>query len=119
MGYLILLLTAEVSAEFSVVHNEAYQRLLEFSPSEIQSRLLKVLRAYAETTKLLRNQEALHLKPGIQIVWSPQLPGAGAREHRLLQTVAGSSTAGAEVPWVRCPRAFTPRYGKPCITVAV
>ncbi len=79
VGYLILLLTAEVSAEFSVVHNEAYQRLLEFSPSEIQSRLIKVLRAYAETTKLLRNQEALYLKPGIQIVWSPQLPGVDAR----------------------------------------
>jgi phosphorylase kinase alpha/beta subunit len=78
LGYLILLLTAEVSAEFSIVHNEAYQRLLEFSPSEIQSRLIKLLRAYAETTKLLRNQEALHLNPGVQIVWHPQLTSAGA-----------------------------------------
>jgi phosphorylase kinase alpha/beta subunit len=85
VGYLILLLTAEVSAEFSLIQDEAYEKLLGFSPSDIQSRLTKVLKDYAEAAKLLKKQEALHLKPGVDVEWHPDVPKA--------QATAGSSSA--------------------------
>ena len=37
VGYLILLLTAEVAAEFRLAQDEAYEKLMGFSPSEITS----------------------------------------------------------------------------------
>jgi phosphorylase kinase alpha/beta subunit len=88
IGYLILLLTAEVSAEFSLHQNEAYEKLLGFSPSEVQSRLSKVLRDYAEATKLVEKQETLHLQPGVQFEWQPQLPST---ETTLLSTLTPPS----------------------------
>jgi phosphorylase kinase alpha/beta subunit len=76
VGYLILLLTAEVAAEFRLTQDEAFEKLLGFSPSEIQSRLTTVLRAYAEAAELLRKQEALNLKEGSEIAWHPDIPRA-------------------------------------------
>jgi len=78
VGYLILLLTAEVAAEFRLTQDEAYEKLLGFSPSEIQSRLTTVLRAYAEAAELLKKQEALNLKAGIEVAWHPDVPRAQA-----------------------------------------
>ena len=69
VGYLILLLTAEVSAEFSLRQDEAYEKLLGFSPSEVQSRLIAVLRDYAQVAKRLESQEALYLRPGAEVAW--------------------------------------------------
>src|SRR4029450_11743083 len=69
VGYLILLLTAEVSAEFSLQQDEAYEKLLGFSPSEVQSRLIAVLRDYAQAAKRLERQEGLYLSPGAEVAW--------------------------------------------------
>jgi phosphorylase kinase alpha/beta subunit len=76
VGYLTLLLTAEVAAEFGLTQDEAYEKLLGFSPSEIQSRLTTVLRAYAQTAELLKKQEALNLKAGVAAAWQPEVPRA-------------------------------------------
>ena len=67
--YLILLLTAEVSTEFSLRQDEAYEKLLSFSPSEVQSRLIAVLRDYAQVARRLESQEALYLRPGVEVAW--------------------------------------------------
>ncbi|HEY5704690.1 MAG TPA: glycoside hydrolase family 15 protein [Terrimicrobiaceae bacterium] len=78
VGYLILLLTAEVAAEFRLTQDEAYEKLLAFSPSEIQSRLAAVLRDYAEAAELLKKQEALNLKSGINVEWQTGVPKPSA-----------------------------------------
>lgn len=78
VGHLILLLTAEVAAESQLTQDEAYERLVRLSPSEIQARLAKVLRDYAEAAELLRNQEALDLKPGVEVQWHPKGPAGEA-----------------------------------------
>jgi phosphorylase kinase alpha/beta subunit len=77
-GHLILLLTAEVAAESDLTQDEAYERLLRLSPSEIQSRLAKVLEDYAEAAELLKNQETLSLKPGAEVQWHPKGPAGQA-----------------------------------------
>ncbi|MGA7215125.1 MAG: hypothetical protein WBX20_13045 [Terrimicrobiaceae bacterium] len=69
VGYLILLLTTEVSAEFSLRQDEAYEKLAGFSPSEVQSRLIAVLRDYAQVARRLESQEALCLRPGVEVEW--------------------------------------------------
>ena len=74
VGYLILLLTADVAAEFGLTQDEASEKLLGFSPSEIQSRLTTILRAYAAAAELLKKQEALNLKAGIEVEWHPGVP---------------------------------------------
>ena len=66
---MILLLTAEVSAEFSLRQDEAYEKLVGFSPSEVQSRLIAVLRDYAQVARRLESQEALYLRPGAEVAW--------------------------------------------------
>ena len=40
-----------------------------FSPSEVQSRLIAVLRDYAQVAKRLESQEALYLRPGAEVAW--------------------------------------------------
>jgi phosphorylase kinase alpha/beta subunit len=79
VGYLILLLTAEVAEEFSLIQDEAYEKLLGFSPSEVQSRLTTVLRDYAQVAQLLERQEALHLDPGIEVAWATTAAGDSLR----------------------------------------
>ena len=103
VGYLILLLTAEVGAEFSLIQDEAYERLLGLSPSEVQSRLTTVLRDYAQAAELLERQEALHLKSGIEVEWRPTAAGAqqssptppdGWLDHRRRGGALGQVPAG-------------------------
>jgi phosphorylase kinase alpha/beta subunit len=76
VGHLILLLTAEVAAQSQLTQDEAYERLLRFSPSDIQVRLTKVLTDYAEAAELLKTQEALSIKPGCEVKWHPEAPAA-------------------------------------------
>jgi phosphorylase kinase alpha/beta subunit len=78
VGHLILLLTAEVAAQSDLTQDEAYERLLRLSPSEIQSRLAKVLGDYAEAAELLRNQETLNLGSGAEVQWHPNAPAGQA-----------------------------------------
>ncbi|HET9523762.1 MAG TPA: glycoside hydrolase family 15 protein [Terrimicrobiaceae bacterium] len=103
VGYLILLLTAEVAAEFSLIQDEAYEKLLGFSPSEVQSRLTTVLKDYAQAAELLERQEALHLKPGVEVEWRPTAPEAqqssptpldGWLDHRRRGGALGQVPAG-------------------------
>lgn len=62
IGYIILLLTSELAQELGVTQDEAYEQLMEESPSEIQQRLLRVLAGYESSDRLLKTQESLHLK---------------------------------------------------------
>jgi phosphorylase kinase alpha/beta subunit len=62
VGYLILLITSELAQELQVTQDEAYERLMEIAPFEVKSRLYKVLTAYPGMSKLLLQQEALHVK---------------------------------------------------------
>ncbi|MBD2504020.1 glycoside hydrolase family 15 protein [Anabaena azotica] len=62
VGYLILLITSELAQELHVTQDEAYERLMELAPFEVKSRLNQVLTAYPGMSKLLRQQESLHVK---------------------------------------------------------
>lgn len=62
VGYLILLITSELAQELGVTQDEAYEHLMELSPFEVKMRLHQVLRGYTGISKLLRQQESLHIK---------------------------------------------------------
>ncbi|MEA5512625.1 glycoside hydrolase family 15 protein, partial [Nodularia sp. UHCC 0506] len=62
VGYLILLITSELAQELGVTQDEAYERLMELSPFEVKMRLHQVLTGYTGISKLLRQQESLHVK---------------------------------------------------------
>jgi phosphorylase kinase alpha/beta subunit len=62
VGYLILLITSELAQELRVTQDEAYEQLMELSPFEIKMRLRQVLTGYTGMSKLLRQQESLHVK---------------------------------------------------------
>lgn len=62
VGYLILLLTSELAQELKVTQDEAYETLMQLSPFEVKTRLRQVLAEYAGMSKLLRQQESLHVK---------------------------------------------------------
>lgn len=62
VGYLILLITSELASELQVTQDEAYERLMQLSPHEIQTRLQQVLEGYAGLNQALFRQESLHVK---------------------------------------------------------
>jgi phosphorylase kinase alpha/beta subunit len=62
VGYLILLITSELSRELQLPQDEAYERLMQCSPHEIQTRLHQVLIGYAGLNQALFVQESLHVK---------------------------------------------------------
>jgi phosphorylase kinase alpha/beta subunit len=62
VGYLILLITSELAQELQVSQDEAYERLMQLSPHEIQTRLYQVLVGYAGLDKALFRQESLHVR---------------------------------------------------------
>ncbi len=62
VGYLILLITSELAQELQVTQDEAYETLMQLSPFEVKTRLRQVLAEYAGMSKLLRQQESLHVK---------------------------------------------------------
>jgi phosphorylase kinase alpha/beta subunit len=61
VGYLIILLTADLARERQLPQDEAYESLLQLSPHEIQTRLQQVLAGYAGLNKTLFKQESLRL----------------------------------------------------------
>ncbi len=61
VGYLIVLLTSELAMELQVAQDEAYEKLMELSPFEIQNRLHQVLTDYQYLGKTVFQQESLHL----------------------------------------------------------
>jgi phosphorylase kinase alpha/beta subunit len=62
VGYLILLITSELAQELDATQDEAYDRLMQLSPHEIQTRLYQVLVGYEGLDKALFRQESLHVK---------------------------------------------------------
>jgi phosphorylase kinase alpha/beta subunit len=65
VGYLILLITSELAAEFDLRQADAHDYLMQLSPSEIQMRLRDVLGDIEDKETLLRQQEALPLQSGV------------------------------------------------------
>jgi phosphorylase kinase alpha/beta subunit len=61
VGYLILLITTELAGELQIAQDEAYSRLMQLSPSEIQLRLRQVVGGYEEMHQVVFQQEALHV----------------------------------------------------------
>jgi phosphorylase kinase alpha/beta subunit len=64
VGYLVLLMTSDLAVELSVRQEEAHERLLELSPSEIQARLRDALGDYDEKAHKVLRQESLPLEGG-------------------------------------------------------
>ena len=64
VNYLILLLISEISSELDIRQDEAFERLMQSSPSEIQRRLRHVLQSRESTIGLLKQQESLRLELG-------------------------------------------------------
>jgi phosphorylase kinase alpha/beta subunit len=64
VNYLILLLISELSNELDIRQDEAFERLMQSSPSEIQRRLRLVLARRESTIGLLKQQESLRLHSG-------------------------------------------------------
>jgi phosphorylase kinase alpha/beta subunit len=65
VGYLILLMSSELAVEQSLRQEEAHEKLMQLSPSEIQSRLRDVLGDYGDKQLNILRQEALPLESGI------------------------------------------------------
>ncbi|MEM7735765.1 MAG: glycosyl hydrolase family 15, partial [Deinococcota bacterium] len=81
VGYYILLLTSEIAQARGLSQDEAYERLMQLSPSEVRKRLYKVLTDYQQAYGVLRNQEALHatsstLEFSLESLTSPETPSA-------------------------------------------
>jgi phosphorylase kinase alpha/beta subunit len=93
VSYFILLLTSELARELEVTQNEAYEHLMQLSPSEIKNRLRQVLTEYEEMNQILKQQESLRVKqPEKEIEWvvspvleEPQMPAGGWRRKRQME----------------------------------
>jgi phosphorylase kinase alpha/beta subunit len=71
VGYLIVLLTSELVMELKITQDEAYEKLMELSPFEIQTRLHQVMTDYQGLEKTVFQQESLHLNQSQdRIEWS-------------------------------------------------
>ncbi|MBG1267723.1 glycoside hydrolase family 15 protein [Nostoc sp. WHI] len=98
VGYLILLITSELARELYVTQDEAYDRLMQLSPSDVKMRLRQVLTKYSGMSNLLRQQESLHVKQKeSDIAWvvlpvieeEIQTPPGGWRQFRQAEGVTG------------------------------
>lgn len=69
VGYLIVLLTAELAREKQITQDEAYEHLMRLSPFEIKTRLRQVVAGFEGLNKTLFQQESLHLKQTGAIDW--------------------------------------------------
>lgn len=69
VGYLILLVTTGLAAELGVTQDEGYERLMQLSPHEIQTRLYQALIGFEGLDKDLFKQESLHIKQQEKIDW--------------------------------------------------
>jgi phosphorylase kinase alpha/beta subunit len=70
VGYLIILLTSDLSRELGVTQDEAYENLMRLSPFEIKTRLRQIVEGYADLNRALFKQESLKVKlPDQGIDW--------------------------------------------------
>ena len=64
VNFLVLLMTSELASERHLRQDEAFELLMQSSPSEVQRRLRNVLAARENSRGLLQQQESLHLASG-------------------------------------------------------
>lgn len=76
VGYLILLLTGDLAGALQVTQDEAYERLMQLNPYEIQTRLHQVLAGYEGLARSFFQQESLHVKQQEQVIDWVILPDA-------------------------------------------
>ncbi|PSB19891.1 glycosyl hydrolase family 15 [Phormidesmis priestleyi ULC007] len=70
VGYLILLITANLAQELALTQDEAYEHLMQLSPFEIKTCLRQILMGYADLNQALFKQESLRVKlPDRGIDW--------------------------------------------------
>ena len=83
VGYYILLLTSELAEEYRLSQDEAYERLMHFSPSQIRTKVHAVLANYQVAYTALHDQETLranaaasdvHLEPSASLSVNPKVP---------------------------------------------
>ncbi|WP_138505609.1 glycoside hydrolase family 15 protein [Nostoc sp. PA-18-2419] len=103
VGYLILLITSELTRELDVTQDEAYDYLMQLSPFEVKMRLRQVLTGYTGMSNLLRQQESLHVKQKeSDIAWvvlptiseEIQVPPSGWRRFRQGEGATGRVPKG-------------------------
>ncbi|NJL84858.1 MAG: glycosyl hydrolase family 15 [Leptolyngbyaceae cyanobacterium SM1_1_3] len=70
IGYLILLLTNELSRDHQLTQDEAYEYLMGLSPFEIKLRLKQVLAGYLGLNQLLFKRESLHIRQRQSVNWA-------------------------------------------------
>ena len=87
-GYLIVLLSDEISQAEGLSQDEAFERLTQMSPFEIKQRLQHVLEGYSTLEKNLVRHESLHTKPHQSIQWV--LPEAIATPATEMEPFGGS-----------------------------
>jgi phosphorylase kinase alpha/beta subunit len=102
VGYLILLLTSNLAQEFQITQDEAYERLMQLSPHEIQMQLRQLLLGYEGFNQALFKQESLHIQRKQAIDWVV-LPEKPAEEEDWLQKRRTDGSTN------RVPQDFYPR----------
>lgn len=79
VGHLILLITSELALEQNVTPDVAYEKLMQLTPFELQSRLVQVIAGYDTLNRTLFQQESLHVKQqGIEWEVLPETVEAAA-----------------------------------------
>jgi len=75
VGFLSLLLASELAQELGVTQDEAYERLLQLPPNQVQQRLRAVLVGYEAAARTSQQQETLHARAtgAIDLVVEPVL----------------------------------------------
>ncbi len=92
VGYLVLLIVAELARDRQLTQDEAYEQLMELSPFEVKTHLRRVLAGYETMNQTLRQQESLHVsQEGQSIDWAvlpedqePATPAEGWAQRRHL-----------------------------------
>lgn len=84
VNYLVLLATSELAAELSLRQDEAFEMLMQSSPSEVQRRLRIVLATRENSVGLLQQQESLRISSGeIRVAMAADTP------NRVLEPAEG------------------------------
>ena len=79
-----------------------------FSPSEVQSRLIAVLRDYAQVAKRLESREALYLRPGAEVAW--HVAGGESAQPSPTRPMAGRSSPPGRRPRAGASSVFPRRW---------
>ncbi len=102
VGYLILLLTSELAQDHQIPHAEAHERLMNLSPFELKLHLKQVLMSYTDLSRVVFQQESLHLKqPAEPSEWIlPQTPSLDPNLSQPGGDPSLSSSSSVESWWI-------------------